>query len=93
MACILLSFCISCKDTGKLVDQKSHSYFVDSKGKIVYCAGGSWFGAGVLQMNADAKSFRVLEEDLAKDKDFVYYREKAQDLKVDIPSFKWKTIS
>jgi len=88
LACILLSFCISCKDTGKLVDQKkSHSYFIDSKGKIVYCSGGSWFGAGVLQMNADTKSFQVLEEDLAKDKDFVYYREKAQDLEVDIPSF------
>ncbi|HFK5586762.1 DKNYY domain-containing protein [Elizabethkingia anophelis] len=91
LACILLSFCISCKDTGKLVDQKkSHSYFIDSKGKIVYCSGGSWFGAGVLQMNADAKSFQVLEEDLAKDNDFVYYREKVQDLEVDIPSFQVK---
>ena len=70
--------------------KKSHSYFIDSKGKIVYCAGGSWFGAGVLQMNADAKSFQVLEEDLAKDNDFVYYREKVQDLEVDIPSFQVK---
>ncbi|MCL1677339.1 DKNYY domain-containing protein [Elizabethkingia meningoseptica] len=92
LACILLSFCTSCRDIGKLVDQnKSHSYFIDSKGKIVYCPGGSWFGSGVTSMDfADPKSFQVLAEDLAKDKDSVYYREKAQDIAVDIPSFHFK---
>ncbi|MCL1636374.1 DKNYY domain-containing protein [Elizabethkingia sp. HX WHF] len=91
LACIILSFCTSCKDIGKLVDQKkSRSYFIDSKGKILYSSSGDWFTSGVSPMNADAKSFQVLAEDLAKDKDSVYYCGKAQDLVVDIPSFHLK---
>ncbi|MDV2447442.1 hypothetical protein CMU93_07995 [Elizabethkingia anophelis] len=87
LACVLLSFCISCKNIGKPVDkQKSGSYFIDSKGKIAYCQNGNWFSLGVLTMNADAKSFQVLAEDIAKDKDSVYYRSMAQKL-VDRNSF------
>lgn len=81
LACVLLSFCISCKNIGKPVDkQKSGSYFIDSKGKIAYCQNGNWFSLGVLPMNADAKSFQVLAEDIAKDKDSVYFRNMTQKL-------------
>jgi len=81
LACILLSSCTSCKDIGKLVDkQKSSSYFIDSKGKVVYCQNGNWFSLGVLQMQADTKSFEVLAEDIGKDKDSVYFRNMTQKL-------------
>lgn len=87
LACILLSFCTACKDVGKLVDkQKSSSYFIDSKGQVVYCQNGNWFSLGVLQMQADAKSFEVLAEDIGKDKDSVYFRNMTQKL-VDKNSF------
>ncbi|OPB89587.1 hypothetical protein BAS06_04310 [Elizabethkingia miricola] len=90
LAFVLLSFCISCKEyfVGKPVDkQKSGSYFIDSKRKIVYCQGGSWFGVGIAHMDyADSKSFEVLAEDIAKDKDSVYFRNMTQKL-VDRNSF------
>ncbi|AMR43094.1 DKNYY domain-containing protein [Elizabethkingia anophelis] len=87
LTCMLLSFCISCKDIGKPVNkQKSGSYFINSKGKIAYCQNGNWFSLGVLPMNADAKSFQVLAEDIAKDKDSVYFRNMTQKL-VDRNSF------
>lgn len=90
LAFVLMSFCISCKEyfVGKPVDkQKSGSYFIDSKRKIVYCQGGSWFGVGTAHMDyADPKSFEVLAEDIAKDKDSVYFRNMTQKL-VDRNSF------
>lgn len=87
LACVLLSFFISCRDIGKLVNkQKSSSYFIDSKGQIVYCQNGNWFSLGVSQMQADVESFEVLAEDIAKDKNAVYFRGMPQKL-VDKASF------
>ena len=81
LTCIVLSFCISCKDIGKPVNkQKSGSYFIDSKGQIAYCQNGNWFSLGVSPMRADVKSFEVLAEDIARDKDSVYFRNMAQKL-------------
>lgn len=87
VACVILSLFTSCRNIGTLVDkQKSSSYFMDPKGHIVYCQNGNWFSLGVLQMEADAKSFKVLSEDIAKDKDAVYFRHMTQKL-VDKNSF------
>ncbi|WP_027388107.1 DKNYY domain-containing protein [Chryseobacterium gregarium] len=81
LACVMLTFCISCRNIGKPVDrQKSGSYFIDSKGKISYCQNGNWFSLGILPMQADAQSFEVLAEDIARDKDAVYFRSTEQKL-------------
>ena len=87
LACILLCFFISCRNIGKPIDkQKSGSYFIDSKGQIAYCQNGNWFSLGISQMQVDAKSFEVLSEDIAKDKNAVYFRGTTQKL-VDKNSF------
>lgn len=87
LVCILLCFCISCRNIGKPIDkQKSGSYFIDSKGQIAYCQNGNWFSLGISQMQADTRSFEVLSEDIAKDKNAVYFRGMAQKL-VDKNSF------
>ena len=84
---VLLCFCISCRNIGKPIDkQKSGSYFIDSKGQIAYCQNGNWFSLGISQMQADARSFEVLSEDIAKDKNAVYFRGTIQKL-VDKNSF------
>ncbi|WP_313264101.1 DKNYY domain-containing protein [Sphingobacterium sp.] len=84
---VLLCFCISCRNIGKPIDkQKSGSYFIDSKGQIAYCQNGNWFSLGISQMQADAPSFEVLAEDIAKDKNAVYFRGMTQKL-VDKNSF------
>lgn len=87
LTCVLIIFFSSCRDIGKLADeQKSGSYFIDSKGQIAYCQNGNWFSLGVLPMEADPESFEVLAEDIAKDKGAVYYRNMKQKL-VDRNSF------
>ncbi len=84
---VLLCFCISCRNIGKPIDkQKSGSYFIDSKGQIAYCQNGNWFSLGIWEMQADARSFEVLSEDIAKDKNAVYFRGTIQKL-VDKNSF------
>ncbi len=81
LACILLMACISCRNIGKPVDQqKSGSYFIDSKEQISYCQNGNWFSLGISPMQADAKSFEILAEDIARDKDAVYFRSMKQKL-------------
>lgn len=87
VACIFSCFLISCRNIGQPVNkQKSGSYFIDSKGQIAYCQNGNWFSLGISQMQADAKSFEVLSEDIAKDKNAVYFRGMPQKL-VDKSSF------
>ncbi|MDQ1096907.1 MULTISPECIES: DKNYY domain-containing protein [Chryseobacterium] len=75
LALILLSICTSCRNIGKLAnEQKSRSYFIDSKGKVSYCMNGNWFSLGISPMpEADAQSFEVLAEDIARDKNAVYF--------------------
>lgn len=76
---LMLIMFVSCGKPGRPVDkQKSGSYFLNSKGKIVYSQNGNWFELGVNETDADAKSFKVLSEDIGMDKDSVYYRGMAQ---------------
>jgi hypothetical protein len=50
-----------------------HFYYNPSKTKIIYCKGGNWFELGETDMEADAKSFKVLNGFIGVDKDFVFY--------------------
>ena len=86
VACIFSCFLISCRNIGQPVNkQKSGSYFIDSKGQIAYCQNGNWFSLGISQMQADAKSFEVLSEDIAKDKNAVYFRGMPKNLWTKVP--------
>lgn len=88
LAFSMLSVCTSCRNIGELVnEQKSRSYFIDSKKQISYCMNGNWLSLGISPMpQADAKSFEVLAEDIARDKDAVYFRAMKQK-QVDRNSF------
>lgn len=72
---------------GKLVNkEKSDSYFISSSGQISYCQGGNWFELGSTHMEADAVTFKVLSTEIAKDKNFIFYRGNPQK-QVDKNSF------
>jgi hypothetical protein len=80
-------FFISCRDVGKLVDEKkSSSYFINSDRQILYCQSGNWFELGIDTMKADAKSFKIISNDIAEDKNFVFYKGGSQK-QVDRNSF------
>lgn len=85
---ITLTFLISsCYPDSKLVNKKkSKSYFYTNYGKLAYCFHGNSFELGETVFTADIKSFKVLTEDLAKDKNYIYYEGKKQ-LKIDTKSF------
>lgn len=69
---------------GKLVDpEKSKSYYIRF-GKICYMHSGRLLP---LRINADRKSFVVLSQDIGKDKESIYYKEKLQK-HVDYPTFR-----
>ena len=75
---ILITF-VSCRNLGKLVDQKkSESYFITSDQQILFCQSGNWFELGVDTLHADAKTFKILSSNIAADKNFVFFKGQPQ---------------
>ncbi|WP_158799414.1 DKNYY domain-containing protein [Pedobacter sp. L105] len=75
---ILITF-VSCRNLGRLVDQKkSDSYFITSDQQILFCQSGNWFELGVDTMQADVKTFKIFSSNIAEDKNFVFYKGQAQ---------------
>lgn len=71
---LLLYSCIK----GELVDSsKSNSYFKKNN-EIYYSQNGNWFELGYTKCNADSKTFRVISEKIAKDKNSVFLGYKIQ---------------
>lgn len=70
---IVCTLFISC---GKQIDQKSDGYYKTFKG-IYYSPNNNWFNLGLTYLDdADSKSFIVLGQNYAKDKNHAYYKSK-----------------
>jgi len=77
---------------GKLIDKESsdsYYYTRDNKG-VIYSPMGNWFELGKHQMQVDIHTFQVLARDFAKDKDYGYFKSRAINNSIDIPSFEVK---
>lgn len=76
---IILMTLVSCRDLGRLVDEKkSDSYFITSDKQILFCPNGNWFALGVDTMQADVKTFKILSNNIAEDKSFIFYKGQPQ---------------
>jgi hypothetical protein len=73
----ILSTLLGCSISGlgDAVDlSKSKNYYYNSsKTKIIYCKGGNWFTLGKTNIEADVKTFKVLNDFIGVDKNFVFY--------------------
>lgn len=82
---LLVTLCSSCY-RGDLIDpEKSNSYF-KKRGKIYYSPNGNWFELGYNRCYADVKTFKVLSNSIAKDKNSIFYSYKTQN-QVDYKTF------
>ncbi|MDY8137719.1 DKNYY domain-containing protein [Aquimarina sp. 2201CG5-10] len=78
---------------GKEVDKElsdSYYYTRDNQG-IIYSSMGNWFSLGKREMKVDFETFQVLGRDYAKDKNSAYYKSRAINSKIDVPSFTVKS--
>ncbi len=66
---------------------KSNSYYRTKTGKIVYSMNGNWIETGTYKvLGVDKKTFSVINENYAKDKNNVYYKDKKIN-NVDVKTF------
>ncbi len=71
---ILLTLLLVSCSPGELIDKKkSDSYFITSAGTINYSPQGNWFEIGIEKCDADKKSFKILSNSIAKDKNHIFY--------------------
>ena len=83
----IISLLLNSCNKGKLVDSsKSNSYFKKNN-EIYYSQNGNWFELGYTKCNADSKTFRVISENIAKDKNSVFLGHKIQS-HIDYSTFR-----
>jgi len=78
---------------GKLVNEElsdSYYYTRDSE-RIVYSPMGNWFSLGKHEMEVDMATFQVLGRDYAKDEEHAYFKSRAINSPIDVPSFQVKS--
>ena len=65
----------------------SNSYYLTKTGKIVYSRNGNWLEIGIHEIKGvDKKTFSVMNENYAKDKNYIYYKETRVN-NVDLKTF------
>lgn len=83
LLCLLLTSCMP----GKHIDKnKSDSYFINIFGNIYYSPAGNWLEIGMTECDADINSFKIITNEIAKDKNFVFYKGIKQ-VHIDCSSF------
>ncbi len=77
---------------GELVNEEvSDSYFYSrDKEHIIYSPMGNWFSLGKHEMDVDLSTFKVLGRDYAKDQQYAYFKSRAINFQIDVPSFNVK---
>ncbi len=84
---ILLLALIGCSPGFRIDRARSDSYYqYVPSGRVFYSPNGNWFELGWNRMVVDRRSFRVLDEAVAKDCRAVYFRDKPA--KVDYATFR-----
>ncbi|WP_299437416.1 DKNYY domain-containing protein [uncultured Aquimarina sp.] len=78
---------------GNLVNEElsdSYYYTRDKEG-IVYSPMGNWFSLGKREMKVDMATFQVLGRDYAKDEEYAYFKSRAINSPIHVPSFQVKS--